>query len=46
MSGQSCRAVVFAYHNVGVSPCHGGRSLGAGTANQTPMLYIREMRDE
>lgn len=33
------KAVVFVYHNVGVSSCHGGRSLGAGTTNRTPMQY-------
>lgn len=39
-------AVVFAYHNVGVLSCHGGRSLGVGTTSMTPMLYLREVRNE
>ena len=34
------RAVVFAYHNVGVSSCHGERSSGAGAMNGTPMHLV------
>ncbi len=40
------RAVVFAYRNVGVLSCHGGRSLGAGTTSRTPMLCLWEVSDE
>ncbi|MCX7194241.1 MAG: hypothetical protein NTY60_11595 [Proteobacteria bacterium] len=39
-------AVVFAYHNVGVSSRHGERSFGADAMSMTPMRCLREMCGE